>query len=213
MLTYPPREREAGFTLVELLVVITILTIIGGIVTTTVVRSIQVSHRAQQRAESLATLQNSLQRIGQEIRAADPLLLETGMDVERDIGIQILRGGQKHLVRYYIDVDGDLVEDREIWDLDGTTPESEVEGRLLASNVVLDNVTFTYYDDVFIDPADDTATGRVIDCAVDGVIEDAECLAEYLGAAFVEIRVRTDLIQTADQEIVSLINLRNERST
>lgn len=219
MLTIRERSSEAAFTLVELLVVMTIFAVIGGIVTTTVVRSIQVSHRAQQRAESLATLQNTLQRVGREVRAADPLLLATGTDVRRDISIRVLRGGEEHLVRYYIDADGDFVEDREIRDLSVDPPAliGEVEGRLLASNVAVDAVNFTYFDDAFdedFDEDDPLAVGDPIDCAdpTTGIIpaDDDACLARYLGAAYVELRVTTDLVRTEDQQILTLINLRNE---
>ena len=64
---------EGGVSLIELLVVILLMTIIGGVGTTTLVRSMRVSASTQTRFDALADLQRSVDRMTRELRAAAPL--------------------------------------------------------------------------------------------------------------------------------------------
>jgi type II secretory pathway pseudopilin PulG len=68
-------HEEAGVSLVELLVVILLMTIIGGAATNTLVRSMKVSATTQTRFDALAELQKSVDRMTRELRAAAPLVV------------------------------------------------------------------------------------------------------------------------------------------
>lgn len=71
------RPRDDGFTLVELLVGITITALLGAVVLTSVVRSLQVSAATTQRVDALTTLQQAQERMSRTIRSADPLSAAT----------------------------------------------------------------------------------------------------------------------------------------
>lgn len=68
-------DDERGVSLVELLVVIVLMSAIGGVVTTSLVKGMQVSASTQSRFDALADLQKSVDRITRELRAAAPLVI------------------------------------------------------------------------------------------------------------------------------------------
>ncbi|CAN5342810.1 hypothetical protein BH23ACT9_BH23ACT9_19450 [soil metagenome] len=68
-----PSRSDAGFTLVELLVVIVLTGVIGATMVTSVVRSLDVTNRATSRVEALTDMQRALQRMSRNIRAAEPV--------------------------------------------------------------------------------------------------------------------------------------------
>lgn len=98
---------EGGFTLVELLVVMTILGVVGTIVTSSLVQGMRTASRAESRVEALTDLQKGAARMSRELRAACPVT-----DVDPDdpdsstpdgdeghyVRIEVLRGGD--LLRY-----------------------------------------------------------------------------------------------------------------
>ena len=63
---------DSGVSLVELLVVIVLMGVIGGIGTTSMVRGMKVSAATQSRFDALADLQRSVDRMTRELRAAAP---------------------------------------------------------------------------------------------------------------------------------------------
>lgn len=63
-----------GFTLVELLVTITLLSVVGAVTVTGLVRSFAAVDTAEQRIEAFSELQITLERTARELRAADPIL-------------------------------------------------------------------------------------------------------------------------------------------
>lgn len=67
--------QEQGVSLVELLVVIVLMSVIGGAATTSLVRSMKVSAATQTRFDALADLQKSVDRMTRELRAAAPLVV------------------------------------------------------------------------------------------------------------------------------------------
>jgi type II secretory pathway pseudopilin PulG len=85
----PNAERGAeGFTLVELLVVILLVTIVGGVVLTSMVRGMQANALAQARIEAYNELTLAGERVTRELRAANPVIVaaagQTRVRVVRD---------------------------------------------------------------------------------------------------------------------------------
>ena len=66
-------DDERGVSLIELLVVVVLMSAIGGVVTTSLVKGMQVSASTQSRFDALADLQKSVDRMTRELRAAAPL--------------------------------------------------------------------------------------------------------------------------------------------
>lgn len=101
------RSRDdGGFTLVELLVVLVILSILGGVTTTAVVTTLQSAAHTEQRVQALHELETALQRITRDLRVAEPLVLSpdaTSGDFEAfqtDLGATVVRSGAPEDVRY-----------------------------------------------------------------------------------------------------------------
>ncbi len=69
---------DQGFTLIELLVAMVISGIVGSVMLTGVVRSLDVTSRATTRVDALTGLQQSVERMSRNIRAADPVTAATG---------------------------------------------------------------------------------------------------------------------------------------
>ncbi|MGI8876778.1 MAG: prepilin-type N-terminal cleavage/methylation domain-containing protein [Egibacteraceae bacterium] len=67
-------RSEGGATLVELLVVMVLLSIVGGVVTTGLVSGMQAQRRAQARIDALSELQRAMERTTRELRGADPVI-------------------------------------------------------------------------------------------------------------------------------------------
>jgi prepilin-type N-terminal cleavage/methylation domain-containing protein len=107
------RSSEAGFTLVELLVVMIILGIVGGITTTAVVTSLHSASNTESRIRALHELETALQRMTRDLRVADPLELSpvaTSGDFEAfdtDLGATVFRNGVDEDVRYRLIGDPD----------------------------------------------------------------------------------------------------------
>jgi prepilin-type N-terminal cleavage/methylation domain-containing protein len=94
-----PNRSEAGFTLVELLVVLTLLGVVGGIVTSAIVTSLSSARNTQTRIEALNELEIALQRVTRDLRAAEELVLYPP-DVGTDLGAEVRRDGTRTIVRY-----------------------------------------------------------------------------------------------------------------
>lgn len=71
----PRLADEDGITLVELLVVMVLMTLIGGAVLSSLVSGMKATASTQTRYDALADLQKSVGRMTRELRAADPLIL------------------------------------------------------------------------------------------------------------------------------------------
>lgn len=65
--------REAGVTVVELLVVVLLLSVVGGTVTTTLVGGMRTSRVLQERTEALSQLELTAGRAARQLRAAAPV--------------------------------------------------------------------------------------------------------------------------------------------
>lgn len=89
-------EREDGFTLVELLVAMLVLSLVGAAAVSALGQGVRASARGQARGESLMDLQLVAQRMSREIRAANPILVAEAGRIE----VQIARSGQTRRYRY-----------------------------------------------------------------------------------------------------------------
>lgn len=82
--------REAGFTLVELLVVLVLAGVVGTVALNGIVTSTRVSRQTQERVQAAAELQRAAERITRDVRAACPLEVLEG---DRIVGIVHPDGG------------------------------------------------------------------------------------------------------------------------
>src|SRR4051795_700593 len=80
------RERgdEVGYTLVELLVVVVLLGIVGGIVSTAAIGGMRTTRQAQNRAYSTEGIQGQIERMARDIRVADPIRSASGSSLSVD---------------------------------------------------------------------------------------------------------------------------------
>jgi prepilin-type N-terminal cleavage/methylation domain-containing protein len=71
----PRRGNDSGFTLTELLVVMTLSGILGGIVVVAATTGLHKQTQVQDRADALSQTRTALQRIDRDIRSSNPLAL------------------------------------------------------------------------------------------------------------------------------------------
>jgi prepilin-type N-terminal cleavage/methylation domain-containing protein len=213
MLKQPRRNRhaEGGFTLVELLVVMILLGVIGSIVTSSVITAFVSTRRGEQRVHALNDLQKGIERVGRELRAADPLILEAGKDPAEGIGAEVIRNGQRIEYRYYLVDLGDGVELREDVvrrALDGQV-DSQQQGLFIADigNLEKNPPTplFTYY---YTDPG--TRQLREIDCDADGLTE-SQCLQRHTTATQVRLTLEKLLPEHGPIKVETVVNIRSVR--
>ena len=203
------RDREGGFTLVELLVVIVIFGVVGGFVTATIVSALQTSRRAEARIHALNDLQRGIERVGRELRAASPLLLDEDRAFADGVGAEVVRGGQRIIYEYYLVETEDSVELREDVTrrtLDGDLV-SEQDGLFIADIANLETGTplFTYF---VTEPI--TGEIREIDCDAEG-LSDEECLNKHLTATQIRLTLEKVLPEQQPIRVETIVNIRNTR--
>lgn len=64
---------ESGFTLVELLVVMALMLVVGGVVLNGIVSGLRASERGRQRVVALTDLERAVERMARDLRFADPV--------------------------------------------------------------------------------------------------------------------------------------------
>jgi prepilin-type N-terminal cleavage/methylation domain-containing protein len=105
-------DEDSGFSLIELLVVMLIMTVIGGIVTAGVIGGMRTTAYGQDRVHATAAAQTGIERLSRELRAADPLLVAEPGRAEA----AVRRGDELHHYIYQVEEDADgsfnLVERR-----------------------------------------------------------------------------------------------------
>lgn len=127
-----PGRRQDGFTLIEALVVMVLVGVVGGYVTTSVIGSLQTSAQAQSRIQALADLQRGIERVGRELRVADPLCLVSGSEAT-ELGASVFRDGKRYVYEYYLNgtgADQELLQNITVYDpadaATGTTTSSGI---------------------------------------------------------------------------------------
>jgi prepilin-type N-terminal cleavage/methylation domain-containing protein len=76
------RRRDRGFTLTELLVVITITGILGSIIVAVVTMGLHQQTQAQDRSDAMAQARTAIQRLDRDIRSSDPLKTATDTSID-----------------------------------------------------------------------------------------------------------------------------------
>jgi Tfp pilus assembly protein PilE len=90
------RNDDGGFTVVELMVTILLLTIVGGVVTTGLVRGHRVTRDGQERVAAITDLQRTMHRVTRDLRAATRFV-EAGPEA---VEVEVSRGGERLRYRY-----------------------------------------------------------------------------------------------------------------
>lgn len=206
-------RSQGGFTLVELLVVTLLVGIIGGFVTTSIVRSMQVSRTVSERAIALHDIERSLQVVARELRVADPIYLAGDGDYAFTIGAEIVRDRKIQVHTFTIETEAGaeegvqfLFQEINEYDLEAvgdgdplaTEPVTLPRRRLITD---VDNgiqAVFTYHD----------AQGEEIGC----VDEDAQtCADRYADASQIGIRLVRNLDDQEPIRAETRVNVRNTR--
>ncbi len=203
--------RDAGSTLVELLVVLVLFGVVGSVVMPAIVTAMRSARVSSERTHALHEIEMALQRVGRELRVADPLYLTSGTDYGNEIGAEIVTDGTVQVIRFAVEPGDDgvdtLVQDVTTFDLaafaEGTATPLELPQRRLVTSI--DNggdPVFTYLD----------AEDEVISCVPGEGGETKEtCDNVYGSAQQIRIRVVRALDNNSSIEAETRINVRNTR--
>lgn len=177
-------DRDDGFSLIELLVVMVLFGVIGGVVTNAIFSTLRSAAVTSSRIEAQHELELGLQRITRDLRAASPIVLSAGGDYDTEVGATISREGDVSTVSYLVtEVAG---EQRLV---------REDSGRTLVSFIDNGDVPVFRY----LDPL-----GNEISCTDD-------CDTAYLRARQIEIRLVRAIDDRPPVEAETRVNIRNLR--
>ena len=127
-------EGEDGFSLIELMVVMSLMLIIGGVVVNGIVSGLRASERGQQRVVALTDLERAAERMARDLRFADPVDAASPTSVI----VNVLRdnGGTqvRHRVTYTV-ASGAIGESRAIY-----SPPSAASPVSTATRTVIDDL-------------------------------------------------------------------------
>jgi len=108
-------DDEAGFTLVELLVVMALMLIVGSVVVSGIVSGLRASERGRARVEALTDLELAAERLARDLRFADPV--DAASDTQ--VIVNVLRDDAGTLVRHRVTfavAGGTITETRAVYD-------------------------------------------------------------------------------------------------
>lgn len=197
---------EQGFTLVELLVALVILGVVGGMVMTAVVTSLQAATATTSRVIALDELQTAMQRVSRDLRAAELFIITDTTAVDREVTVVVFRNGEEQEVTYRVENrDGvdvlvrrdtgqtliTLVDNCEVIDESPEENGGAEEADPIGSCA---QPVFTYLN----------SDGTEIDC-------DGDCANAYSKARQVEIRFIRGIDGREPVIVESLVNVRNTR--
>jgi prepilin-type N-terminal cleavage/methylation domain-containing protein len=98
---------ESGVTLIELLIVLTLVGVIGGVVTSGIVSAFASSRATTARVHALNELEIALQRVTADLRAAEEFVLSDSGDFDTELGLVVTIDGERKTVRYLLEPTGD----------------------------------------------------------------------------------------------------------
>ncbi len=203
------RGSEAGFSLIELLIVMVLMGVIGGVVTTSIVQAMQNSRATSERSIALHDIERSLQTVARELRVADPIYLTDGEDYQSTIGAEVVRDRKVAVHTFTIELIDDvqfLVQDTTEYPLDSLDdgdPTNDDPVTLPRRRLVtdLDNgleSVFTYHDE----------DGVEIEC---DIAIASQCDDRYADASQVGIRLVRNLDGQEPIRAETRVSVRNTR--
>lgn len=208
--TRAPRDaRQGGFTLVELLVVMALLGVVGGVVVNAITTGLASASTTTARTMAIHDLEVALQRVARDLRAADPIYLSSGGDYRTELGAEFLRDGGVHVTRFGVEADGDvqrLVQATTRFDVetDVTNPTATDLGAqtLVADIDNGDEPVFRYY----------RRNGQPIECEV-GVAGETKssCDAAYAEASRLEVSIVRAVEGQSPVRARTQVSIRNTR--
>jgi prepilin-type N-terminal cleavage/methylation domain-containing protein len=216
MLRTPRREAaeaQGGFTLVELLVVLVLVGVVGGVVTSAITTGLRNASATTARTMALHDIETALQRVGRDLRAADPLYLTTGADYGTTIGAEFLRDRKVEVVRFSIDIEDGvryLVQNSQQFDLDDVVAGNPTATVLPQRRLVVDidnddpaeDPVFIYYD----------SDGALIECTPGDDGETKQSCDDQYGAAHqIGIRLVRNVPGQQPIRAETRVNVRNTR--
>ena len=188
---------EGGVTLVELLVVIVLMSVVGGAMARGMVSGMKATVATQGRFEALGELQKSVDRMTRELRAAEPLVAHsTGNTVVVDTyrGDLASPSGWRYTIRY-CPTEKKIVMRREAT----SVAYAAITCSTTTAPVLIDNVTYAAGESLFkfytqngitaVDPPAPAGTGRARDVSVI-VVSVRRTLPGQTDSIFVQTRVR-----------------------
>lgn len=190
------RRNEGGFSLIELLVVLVITGIVGGVVVSAITAGMRSASQTSTRIDATQELEVALQRMSRDIRAADPLELSPSGAFATEAGAKVVRGPKTFRVMYFLDASGSELRS-ELIELDAQgQPLPGVAEQQLVTNVDMGTEpVFSYLD----------ATGRELTgCSPD-------CATTYREASQVGIRLVRRLDDDSRVVVETRVSVRSVR--
>lgn len=163
-------DEQAGFSLVELLVVMSLLLVLGGMALTALTTGTTSSQITSDRIQALQEVQLAMQRVVRDLRVADEIILSETDDFANEITASITRDdGGPSTVRFVVETVGEdglrrLVREDTGFALIARLDNVDESGEQIP--------VFRYLDRL----------GREIDCS-----SPSECASRYVGAAQIEL--------------------------
>lgn len=153
---------DDGFTLVEFLVTIVLLSIVMSIAAGSAVHAMKVQRRQVAEVETLARTRIAMESITREARAANPLIVAEPYRLD----VQVTRGNLRSVTRYEL-VGDELLMSRSVTDM-GTSTTTTSPSRPLLRGLQMDPnehvFTYTTVDGASVEPvpgSDLLTIGRV----------------------------------------------------
>lgn len=145
-LTSSEDRRDDGFTLIEMLVVVVVMGVIGGVFFSTVVNAARVDDNTRSRADAQEAVTLALERVTKEVRVAAPLVSVSATSVVADV-YPTQPSGTTLRERHTFTLTGaELQQQVQVFSPATSTTASSTSTRVLADGVVAAGTAFTAKD-------------------------------------------------------------------
>lgn len=127
-------DEERGFSLVELLVAMSVLVVVSTVILSGLVSALRATERGQARVEALTDLERAAERMARDLRFADPVDVATTAQVV----VNVLRddGGTQVRHRVTYDVAGGVItETRAVFDPPAATVPTSTTARTVIDDL------------------------------------------------------------------------------